>query len=131
MIDSSTKEISNEELPEQIEDYFDHVTVSHDQMDWECMEAPILDVVPNSVEGAISSKEKKIQSYRDYARDLWLLVYSSDILENHDNGCVSTIGADFSDELVRASFHSSFNKVFYLDRFSKKVTELTIQIPGI
>lgn len=119
------------ELPKNVLNYFVKIEIYptpnyETEMLWQVIEAAYTDVLPETLNHIIEKKEVKLNEYKKYTKEVWLVIYSSPVLcvgSPEHGGRPSTCG-HISSEL-RNSFKSLFDKVFFFDRETQKYLELS------
>lgn len=106
------------------------IAPSWDEARWEFVEANFTDVIISAVETAIARKEPLTSAYRAVAPQIWLVVYTSPMpyVGDMNEGRWSTAGK-ITPELHTASFDTSFDRVFFLDRESNECASLQVMPP--
>lgn len=97
---------------------------------WQPVMACIPEVLVKSVQQTLDDKEEKIDTYRDHAEVVELLIYSWTwpCVGQPDQVNPSRCGA-VTNELIDTEFLSSFDNVYYLDRQRECVIQLKLTRP--
>lgn len=120
----------NFEIPEAIENYFESITIYptpdyEEEMIWQVVEAAIISVNEITLKNIIEKKEEKLSEYRNYAKKIWLVIYSSPLpcVGSPDIGRTSTCGHISSQ--FKNKFITNFDKVIFFDRGTKQYLEIS------
>jgi hypothetical protein len=71
---------------------------------------------------ALEQKESKVVQYRQFCREIWLLIVAS-------RGWLSSMYFDDAAEALNGTFASSFDRAFLLDERTATVSELSLHAP--
>ena len=94
---------------------------------WQMVLADFVDVEVDAVQACLDEKESKVASYRQSFSEVCLLVHGSPsvYVGAPEFGRWSTCG-HVTRELIRTTFRSSFDRVYYLDQDQRRCVQLTI-----
>jgi hypothetical protein len=95
---------------------------------WQIVLADFVSVDLKAVQACLDKKESKIASYRQRFSEVWLLVHGSQsvYVGAPELGRWSTCG-HVTEELMRTTFRSSFDRVYYLDADQRRCVRLTTE----
>lgn len=117
-------------LPPELQHYVEHVSAAPDSRGtgaWECVMAAMVDTKPETLRAIVDHKEARCCTHRGHAREIWLVVHSS-AWPRVGSGCrgVATTGG-MTPAIRRATFYSSFDRVFLYDQAAETVEELSVR----
>jgi hypothetical protein len=119
-------------LPEWMSEDFDGVDIFptwelQEDILWQAPEATNLDPSLEAVEGLLRQKEIKVADYRKEAEAIWLVIHSGGfpIVGDPDGSRPSTC-AQIDADLLERVFQSNFDRVYFLDRASRRLERLQV-----